>query len=91
MKFGVGQSPKRLEDQVLLSGGGRYTDDVQVAGAAHGFVYRSTIAHGDLTTLDVSAAREASGVLAVLTRDDLEADKVGDIHALTEIKNLVRL
>ena len=53
MKFGVGQSPKRLEDQVLLSGGGRYTDDVRAPGAAHGFVYRSTIAHGDLTTLDV--------------------------------------
>ena len=83
MKVGVGQSSKRLEDQVLLSGGGRYTDDVRVEGAAYGFVYRSTIAHGDLTTLDVSAARKAPGVLAVLTRDDLEADKVGDIHALT--------
>ena len=59
MKFGVGQSPKRLEDQILLSGGGRYTDDVQIAGAAHGFVYRSTIVHGRITTLDVSAAREA--------------------------------
>ncbi len=87
MKFGVGQSPKRLEDQVLLSGGGRYTDDVQVEGAAHGFVYRSSIAHGVITTLDVSAAREAPGVLAVLTRDELEADNVGDIHALTQIKN----
>ncbi len=87
MKFGVGQSPKRLEDQILLSGGGRYTDDVQVAGAAHGFVYRSPMAHGAITTLDVSAAREAPGVVAVLTRDELEADKVGDINALTQIKN----
>ena len=87
MKFGVGQSPKRLEDQVLLSGGGRYTDDVQVEGAAHGFVYRSPIAHGVIAALNVDEARQAPGVLAILTRDELEADGVGDIHALTQIKN----
>ncbi len=87
MKFGVGQSPKRTEDEMLLRGRGRYTDDVQVAGAAHAFVFRSTSAHGDITRLDVGAAQGAPGVLAVLTGADLTADEVGDIQTLTSIKN----
>lgn len=87
MKFGIGQSPKRSEDEKLVQGQGRYTDDVQVPGAAHGFVFRSTSAHGDITRLDVSAAQAAPGVLAVLTGQDLTDDGVGDIQCLTAIKN----
>ena len=87
MKFGTGQSPKRIEDPTLVSGRGRYTDDVHVPGAAHGYVLRSTIAHGVLTRLDAAAARAAPGVLAVLTRDEIEADGVGPIACLTQIKN----
>lgn len=87
MKFGTGQSPKRIEDPTLLTGRGRYTDDVTVAGAAHGHVLRATVAHGDLVSIDAAAARTAPGVLAVLTRDEIEADGVGPIQCLTDIKN----
>ena len=87
MKFGVGQSPKRTEDPMLLTGRGAYTDDFKGAPALRGFVLRSTMAHADLTHIDATAARAASGVAAVLTRDELEKDGVGDIQCLTAIKN----
>ncbi len=86
MKFGTGQAPKRTEDPKLLTGQGRYTDDVQVP-AAHGYVLRSTSAHGTITGIDTATALAAPGVLAVLTRDQIEADSVGPIACLTDIKN----
>ena len=87
MKFGVGQSPSRTEDARLLRGEGRYTDDVSKAGAAHGFVVRSQVAHAEIVRLDVDAARAAPGVLAVLTGDDVAADGIGDLACLYTVKN----
>ena len=87
MKFGIGQSPVRHEDILLLQGQGNYTDDASVPGALHGYVFRSPYAHGRITELDVTAARAAPGVVAVLTGEDLEADGVGDLMCLTDIKN----
>lgn len=87
MKFGVGARALRTEDQDLLRGLGKYTDDAQVEGALRGYVFRSPVAHGTITGLDVSAARQAPGVVEVLTRDELAADKVGNLLCLTGIKN----
>ena len=71
-KFGKSQSVKRLEDQRFLTGQGRYVDDIAPEGALFGFVLRSPAAHGVITELDVSDAREADGVVAVVTAADLE-------------------
>ena len=61
MKFGVGQSPSRTEDARLLRGEGRYTDDVNIAGAAHGFVFRSPLGHAEIVTvLPAGAIRRSS-------------------------------
>lgn len=87
MKFGIGQSPTRTEDPILVTGRGQYSDDVPAPGAAHGYVLRSTIGHGVITRLDAAAARAAPGVLAVLTRDELAGDGVGGIQALAEVPN----
>lgn len=72
-KFGKSQSVKRVEDLRFLTGGGRYVDDITPSGALRGFVVRSTIAHGTISTLDVADARAAAGVHMVLTLADLEA------------------
>ncbi len=67
----IGQSVKRREDPRLLTGHGRYVDDVQDAGTLHvGFV-RSNVARGRITELDVTEARGLPGVEAVYTADDL--------------------
>ncbi len=70
MKFG-GQSVKRVEDERLLTGGGRYTDDLAFDGMVHGVTLRSPYGHARITRIDTSEARAMPGVLAVYTIDDL--------------------
>ncbi|MEX3314805.1 xanthine dehydrogenase family protein molybdopterin-binding subunit [Sulfitobacter sp. PS-8MA] len=72
-KFGKSQPVKRVEDQRFLTGQGRYVDDIAPPGALQGFFFRAPVAHGVITELDVSEARAAEGVQAVLTCADLEA------------------
>lgn len=85
LKFGIGQPVPRKEDPALLTGRGRYTDDLSLDGQAHAHVVRSPYAHGVLRALDVSAARAAPGVLAVITAEDL-AD-YGDMVCALPLKN----
>ena len=72
-KFGKSQSTVRVEDVRFLTGAGRYVDDIIPDGALHAYVLRSPIAHGTITELGVSEAKDAPGVQLVLTYDDLEA------------------
>ena len=85
-KFGTSQPVTRLEDTRFLTGKGRYVDDIAPDGALHGFVYRSTAAHGDITALDVSEARAAPGVRLVLTADDLRAAGLGNAMKYSPVK-----
>ena len=65
----------RTEDPRLLTVGGTYVDDLrepELARAARVTFVRSPIAHALITGIDVSAAREAPGVVAVLTAADLD-------------------
>lgn len=72
-KFGKSQSVKRVEDVRFLNGTGRYVDDIVPKGALRAYVLRSTVAHGEITTLDIAEARAADGVHMVATLADLEA------------------
>ncbi|EPX75971.1 xanthine dehydrogenase family protein molybdopterin-binding subunit [Salipiger mucosus] len=71
-KFGKSQAVKRTEDIRLLTGHGRYIDDIAPEGALQAFVLRAPVAHATITTLDVSEARQAEGVKLVLTAADLD-------------------
>ena len=66
-KFGIGQPVRRVEDQRFITGQGRYTDDINAAGQAYGYVLRSPTAHARITRLDTAAAKAAPGVLLVVT------------------------
>ncbi|MCP9627128.1 xanthine dehydrogenase family protein molybdopterin-binding subunit [Rhodopseudomonas palustris] len=70
-KFGVGQSVLRKEDDPLIRGKGRYTDDYAPQASAHALVLRSPHAHATFT-LDAGAARQLPGVLAILTAEDVK-------------------
>ncbi|OWU71290.1 xanthine dehydrogenase [Roseovarius sp. 22II1-1F6A] len=72
-QFGTSQSIKRIEDLRLLTGHGRYVDDIAPEGALHAYFLRSPVAHAQITTLDVAEARALDGVHLVLTAADLEA------------------
>src|SRR2546428_3598449 len=78
-KFAIGQSVRRVEDPRLLRGCGRYSDDVSLPHQAYAVVVRSPHAHAVIRSIDTSAARQASGVLAVLTGADLAADGLGNL------------
>src|ERR1700686_2528422 len=70
----VGRSMERLEDPAILTGRGRYGDDIGVKpGTLHAAVLRSPHAHAELVSIDTTAALAYEGVRAVLTRDDLAA------------------
>jgi carbon-monoxide dehydrogenase large subunit len=63
----VGAALRRADDPRLLTGRGRYVDDLAPARCVHVAIVRSVHAHARITGLDVSAARRAPGVVAVLT------------------------
>jgi len=71
MKFGAGQSVKRVEDVRLLTGKGNFTDDLQRAGMLYGVTLRSPYAHAEIRSIDTSAALAVPGVVAVYTHADV--------------------
>jgi carbon-monoxide dehydrogenase large subunit len=70
-RFGSGQAVRRLEDDALLRGQGRYTDDVVPAGQLQLVFVRSPHAHARILSVDTEAARALPGVLAVYTGAEL--------------------
>src|SRR2546422_4366222 len=67
----IGASPRRKEDQRLLTGGGGFVDDLRRAGLLHLGVVRSAEAHARLTKVATDAARALPGVILVWSASDL--------------------
>ncbi|MFT4505819.1 xanthine dehydrogenase family protein molybdopterin-binding subunit [Caballeronia sp. 15711] len=66
----IGKPIPRVEDQRFVTGQGNYTDDINIDGQAHAAFLRSPHAHAHLRSIDITAAAEAPGVLAVLLGQD---------------------
>src|ERR1043166_8287253 len=66
----------RLEDPALLTGRGRFVDDVRLPDALHASFVRSPHPHARIRAIDAAAARAMPGVHAVLTADDMPARMV---------------
>lgn len=67
----IGAGVLRREDDRLLTGRGRYLDDLELPGALSAAFLRSTFAHADIRDIDVTAALELPGVVAIFTGADL--------------------
>ncbi|GAA5174547.1 hypothetical protein GCM10023321_78610 [Pseudonocardia eucalypti] len=67
----VGARVKRLEDRRLLTGRGRFVDDVVVPGMLHAAFLRSPHPHAELGEVDASAALRVPGVIGVFTGEDM--------------------
>ena len=67
----IGESVQRLEDLPLVTGRGRFAADVYFPNQLHMRVVRSSHAHGEIVSIDVSQARAAAGVVAVWTAADV--------------------
>ncbi|MGD1877529.1 MAG: xanthine dehydrogenase family protein molybdopterin-binding subunit [Kiloniellaceae bacterium] len=81
-RFGVGQGLRRVEDLRFLTGEGQYSDDIRLEGQSYGVLVRSPFAHAAITSVDLSDAKAAPGVLGVYTVEDLDADGLGNIPCL---------
>jgi hypothetical protein len=67
----IGQSVARIEDAALLTGAGRFVNDVPVLAALQAAFVRSPFAHARIKSIDVATARAAAGVSAVLSYADI--------------------
>ena len=85
LKFGIGQPVPRAEDPTLLTGKGRYTDDIALPGQVWAVMVRSPYAHGVIRGIGTEAARAMPGVLGVYTAADLA--HVGPMTCAMPLKN----
>src|ERR687893_1162231 len=76
---GIGARVRRKEDQRFITGTGRYTDDFNRPGQVWAHFLRSPHAHAKIRAIDTAPALAVPGVIAVLTGDDLAADKIGGL------------
>jgi len=86
-KFGVGQPVRRKEDDTLLRGKGRYTDDCHLPGQLTAVLVRSPHPHGIIRGIRTAAARAMPGVRAVYTGADLAAANYAPFSCGLPIKN----
>jgi aerobic carbon-monoxide dehydrogenase large subunit len=70
----IGQAMRRKEDPRMITGRGRYTEDINLPGMLHAVVVRSPEAHATIASIDTSAALERDGVVTVLTGEDMAGD-----------------
>ncbi|MEA2419033.1 MAG: aerobic carbon-monoxide dehydrogenase large subunit, partial [Thermoleophilaceae bacterium] len=68
----VGQAIRRKEDPPLITGRGRYVDDIRLPGTLHAAIVRSPHAHARITSIDASEAESRDDVHLVLTGEDLK-------------------
>src|SRR5882672_3907303 len=76
----IGQKVRREEDLRLLTGRGRYVEDVPAQGAVRGYVLRSPHANARLAAIDTRQASVAPGVLAILTGAELRQRGLGTLR-----------
>jgi carbon-monoxide dehydrogenase large subunit len=83
----VGQPVRRKEDDALVRGKGRYTDDFNVPGQLYAWMVRSSHAHGVIRGVDTSAAKAMPGVRGVWSGVDLTTDDYAPFTCAMPLKN----
>src|SRR3984885_16181848 len=69
----IGRSVKRVEGRAKVTGRAEYVHHLRLPGMLVGKIFRSTVAHGRITSIDVSAALAIDGVHRVVTGEDIRA------------------
>jgi carbon-monoxide dehydrogenase large subunit len=86
-KYGVGQPVRRKEDDTLVRGKGKYTDDFNLAGQAYAWIVRSSHAHGVIRGIGTDAAKAMPGVLGIWTGTDLAPAGYGPFTCALPLKS----
>ena len=87
MNTGIGHALRRKEDLRLITGAGRYSDDVNMPGQAYAYMVRSPHAHARIRGITTKRALALSGVIAVLTGKDAMADGLRPIPHSTALSS----
>ncbi len=77
----IGNARRRKEDQRLITGRTRWTDNIVLPGMLHMAMVRSPFAHATITNIDTTEAKAAPNVVAVLTGADLGEGQGVNINA----------
>ena len=77
----VGSRVERKEDKRFLTGKGRYTADINIANQTYAVFVRSPHARAKIKKVDVSKALKSSGVVGILTGEEIATDKIGGLIA----------
>ena len=75
----IGSAIKRREDPALITGSGKYTDDIQLANMTYAVIVRSPHAYAKINGIDASAAEALEGVVAVFTGKDIADSEQGGV------------
>ncbi|MDC0074813.1 xanthine dehydrogenase family protein molybdopterin-binding subunit [Alphaproteobacteria bacterium] len=86
-QFGVGQPVRRKEDSRLLTGNGKYLDDISLDNQAYAVVLRSPHANAKINSISTTDAESIMGVIKIITSEDLIKDKIGSIPCLANIES----
>ena len=87
MNAAIGQALRRKEDLRLITGAGRYSDDVDMPGQAYAYMVRSPHAHARIRAIETARALALPGVLAVLTGRDAAVDGLRPIPHSTALSS----
>ena len=87
----VGERVLRKEDPKLLTGQGRYLDDLAVPGMVWMSVIRSPLAHARINSIDLEAARAMPGVVAALTGEDLAGEWAGPLPCVWPVTEGIKM
>ena len=85
-RFGSGKAVRRVEDEALLKGEGRFVDDFSLPGQAQVIFLRSPHSHARIASIDTKVAAAMPGVIAVVTGADLVRDGVKPIVTSADFK-----
>jgi carbon-monoxide dehydrogenase large subunit len=86
-QFGIGQPVRRKEDVRLLTGKGRFTDDINMEGQVFACFLRSPHAHAKIVRIDGEALKDEPGIIAVVTGADLLAEDLGTLLCEADFKD----
>jgi carbon-monoxide dehydrogenase large subunit len=86
-KYAIGQPVHRKEDDALVRGKGKYTDDFNLPGQLYAWIVRSSHAHGVIRSIDTSAAQAMPGVHGVWTGADFATDDYAPFTCAMPLKN----
>ena len=87
MKFGIGQSIKRKEDDKFLTGSGCYNDDINLKDQVYMHIVRSPYAFAKIININYEKAKKYPGVLAILSNQTIKNMNINPMYPGFKVMN----